>query len=306
MTLLAQSILKTLAFFDAQDLPLTLMEIRAYLITPLPLSLSTGGGESLAEIQNTLSSELASKVQYAEGFYFLFGRERLVRLRQERYPISLSRYRKAKKHLLALRIFPYLRAVAISGSLALLNSSRNSDIDLFVLTRKNRIWFVRMLMSLYFHILGKRRHGVRIADRFCLNHYLCEGHEIAQDQNLYTAAEYANLISVLGEKWLEKFWRQNQWVKGYLFSPATPSTSSSFPFRTRKLGRGEVRSLAEFFFEITGMGPLLNYFSGIYQKHRIKMQEYILVSNEELSFHPGSRGQKVLATYLLTLQNLGL
>lgn len=294
----AKSIYQTLAFFDAHDLPLTLLEIKEYLVfsssalrTPSP---ARGEEEKvrLTDIADVLDFEILSLVGHKDGFYFLKGREHLVAERKKKYRVSVQNFRKAKKYLSALRFFPYLRLVAISGSLALLNSGKDSDIDLFVLTKKNRIWLTRLFVSLYFQILGVRRYGINVKGRFCLNHYASEDLELTKDRNLYTAVEYASLRPMLGHERLQKFWARNGWVQGFFAGPR--------PF---SLSPGEARSgktlakVFEFILELTLLAPLLNYLSGLYQKHRIKMQEYILVSDEELSFHPGSRGQKVLARY---------
>ena len=324
MVSLVKSIYSTLAFFDAQDLPLTLMEIRGYLVAVTPHLTSPTRGEergvsfpqsfppldpdtpvgvdgegkggvnleaNLSDIEKILQSELADKIHYANGFYFLAGRADLVVLRRQKYQISLGRMRKAKKMLSFLRFLPYLRAAAISGSLALLNSSGNSDIDLFIIVKKNRVWIARMFISLFFQLLGQRRHGQKISARFCLNHYLAADTLITRDKNLYTAVEYASLLPVLGEKEFVKFWQENSWIKIYLPDPRYQQANHFF-----KTNFSVWQKFAEAVLDCT-IGPALNYLSGIYQKRRIKTQEYILVSDSELSFHPGSRGQKVLSQF---------
>lgn len=290
MTPLAQSIYRTLAFFDAQDMALTLMEMKIYLVK------AEASEAGLSEIRETFGSELPGLVNYRDGFYFLAGRQELVNLRKERYKISLLRMRKAKKYLYFLRFMPYLRAVAISGSAALGNSSEDSDIDLFVITKKNRVWLARLLLAVYFQIFGQRRHGNFVKGRFCLNHYLAEGKTIAEDRNLYTAVEYGSLIPIVGHACLEKFWQENEWIGQYLsdfhnlITPLAPLTLRG--------GKGELLpKLIEFILELTLLAPVLNYLAGIYQKRRIQMQEHILVSDGELSFHPGSRGQRVLEKF---------
>lgn len=292
MTRLAQSIYKTLVFFDAQDMPLTLAEISSYLVADPEISQMP----TFRQIEKTILLELTSRVNSNHGFYFLSGREFLIPGRQKKYRTSLQNFRKAKKYLSFLRFFPYLRAVAISGSEALLNSSDSSDIDLFVLTKKNRIWLTRLLVSAYFQILGERRYSNRIRGRFCLNHYVCEGQILRADQNLYTAVEYASLVPVLGRGALEKFWRENGWIRDFLAEPQYWPTNTFFGFQFSRL-----QKVFEFLLDFT-LGPILNSLSGLYQKRRIKMQEYILVSDAELSFHPGSRGQKVLRRFAAKLE----
>ncbi len=296
MTLLANSILQTLAFFDAKDLALSLLELRSYLPA------QTGPTEiSLTVLMRTLEVELSGLVGLQGGFYFLTGRNILPASRRQRYKISLRRFRKAKKYLRFLRFLPYLRAVALSGSQAMLNSTASSDIDLFLITKKNRIWLTRLLVSLYFQLLGQRRYRDYIKNRFCLNHYLGEGVSIRQDQNLYTAVEYASLLPVLGEEVLSKFWEQNRWLAEFLAEPQPQRHSPFFDFHFSFW-----QKTFEWLLELTFLGPALNWLSGMYQKQRIKLQDYIIVSEDELSFHPGSRGQRVLTQFAQNLRALGL
>ena len=261
-----------------------------------PLNIRGGEGELLlAEIEQTIKSELVNKVAHSRGLYFLRGRQALVDQRREKYRMSLLRFRKAKTHLRPLRFFPYLRAVALSGSQALLNVTADSDIDLLIITKKNRIWLARALVSLYFQVLGQRRHDQNIAGRFCLNHYVAEGRTLAEDRNLYTALEYANLLPVLGAENLAKFWQKNPWIKEYLPAAASEAAVPFFdpPPRRASFRFSRLQKIFEISLDFT-LGPILNYTLGRYQKHRIRKQHYILVSDDELSFHPGSRGQQVL------------
>ncbi len=278
---LTNSVFETLAFFDAQDLALTAMEIKNYL----------GEQAALLEIEDCLSGDLRERVAGQHGLYFLRGRESLIKLRRSRYRTTLVRFHKTKKYLKFLCHVPYLRAVAISGSQALLNSTAASDIDLLVVTRPNRIWLARTLVSVYFHLLGQRRHHEKVSNRFCLNHYLVADREITEDRNLYTAVEYASLLPVLGEGAMQQFWQKNLWVKEFLPQMEPEKHGVFFAFRFSIW-----QKILELILDFTLAAPL-NYFLGLYQKSRVRRQEYILVSDEELSFHPGSRGQRILSLY---------
>ncbi len=297
MSPLSAAIYETLVFFDAQDIALTLFELKAYLIA-LPQSSGQRQVASTFGIENALTGELGRLVKSHSGLYFLPGRASLVEARKQRYRMSLVRFRKARKYLSWLKFFPYLRAVGISGSQALFNSNPNSDIDLFVLTSKNRIWLARFLVSFYFQILGQRRHGDHIRDRFCLNHYLCEDLEITEDRNLYTAVEYASLIPVIGTEEFAKFWSKNNWIRDFLHDPLFEKNNVFFNFKFAR-----VQKFFEIILDFT-VGPALNWLAGLYQKQRIRLEQHIIVSDKELSFHPGSRGQKVLARFRAKLQTI--
>ena len=286
MSPLAKSIYKTLAFYDAQDFPLTLLEIDDYLVKEAGLEAS-----ALSAIKKVLTAELADVVACKNGLYFLAGREELTEKRRNNYRTSLKRFIKIRRYLKPLRHFPYIRAVAISGSQALGNGSQASDIDLFIITSRDRIWLARTIVSFYFHLLGERRHGRYIANRFCLNHYLVEGVPIDQDQNLYTALEYANLLPILGEKFWRNFWAMNGWIRELLDNPVFQKHNLFPAFASSRW-----KKLFERVLDFT-LASGLNRLLGWYQKQRIKRLEHILVSDQELSFHPGSRGQEILGKY---------
>lgn len=286
MSVVQKAIWKTLAFFDAQDLPLTLLELRANLLFEEGLAREY----SLGELTEAIAA-MPELVGYRQGFYFLVGREELVNQRQTAYWMNLRRLRKSKRILRSLRFMPYVRAVAISGSTALLNSRKNSDIDLLVFTEKNRIWLARFFVSALFHILGVRRYGILTKDRFCLNHYLARGTEINTDRNVYTAVEYANLIPVLDEGTLENFWQENAWLKDYLHSPQYQAESVFFGFRFSQWQR-IFEKVMDYI-----IAPLINPLIKHYQSQRIRLQEFVSISDEELSFHPDSKGQQILARF---------
>ena len=77
---------------------------------------------------------------------------------------------KAQKHIRNLRFIPWLRYVAIWNSVAMKSSHEKSDIDLFVITEKNRLWLVRICMTFYFFMrwLRKTEHLVRETKPLCM------------------------------------------------------------------------------------------------------------------------------------------
>src|SRR3989344_7602912 len=264
MSPLTAAIYKTVVFFDAQDIAPTLLELKAYLVATPQFS-AQDQKVTIFDMENALTGELRGQVESHSGLYFLPSRESLVDARKLRYRTSLVRFRKARKYLFWLKFFPYLRAVGISGSQALFNSNPSSDIDLFVLTSKNRIWLARFLVSFYFQIFGQRRHGEHIQDRFCLNHYLCEDLEITEDRNLYTAVEYASLIPVLGTEEFARFWQKNRWINDFLHDPLFERNNIFFNFKF-----SEAQKFFEIILDFT-IGPLLNWLVGLYQKQRIRL-----------------------------------
>lgn len=84
---------------------------------------------------------------------------------------ELGLFEKTKKYMKYISWIPGLRMVAVCNSLSMYASDADSDIDFFVVTEKKRMWLVRILMTLIFQILGVRRHGKKVAKRFCLSFF---------------------------------------------------------------------------------------------------------------------------------------
>nr|WP_255670535.1 nucleotidyltransferase domain-containing protein [Mucilaginibacter sp. UR6-11] len=108
--------------------------------------------------------------------------------------------------------FPYVRGIAISGSLSKNFADENSDIDLFIITAKNRLWIARTLM----HTFKKLTFLVGKQDYFCMNYYIDEEQLEIKEKTIYTAIEVVTLIPLQGDTVIEQFYAANSWTREYL------------------------------------------------------------------------------------------
>ncbi len=208
-----EQVLATVRYFDVQDHPVTLLEVWKYL-------LAGQASATIGEVLAVLSGELAGTVETLNGFYFLTGRSSLVAQRLRNNFYATPRLKRASRYLRHVRHVPFIEAVALTGSEALANSKHGSDIDLFIITQPRRMWLGRLAITVYFQLTGLRRHGVHVADRFCLNHYVAGSHCLGSDHNVYTAVEYTSLIPYFGGGATYEFQRQNLgWISEYLQQP---------------------------------------------------------------------------------------
>lgn len=91
------------------------------------------------------------------------------------YAIESQGLRKKTEKLSGIiRFLPFVRMVAICNAVAMGTADENSDIDLFVIVKKGRIFTARSFMTLFFHILRIRRYGNRIRGRFCLTFFVTD------------------------------------------------------------------------------------------------------------------------------------
>jgi predicted nucleotidyltransferase len=287
--MLEQNVLATIQYFDVQDHALTLLEISKYVLSIDGASIGHHNRLSLSVIEQVITEKLSDAVELSGGFYVLRGRSALVEKRLKNNFYANKRLKRAKKYLPFARFIPFITAVALSGSEALSNSKKGSDIDLLVFTKPRRMWLGRISMIIFFQALGMRRYSETVVDRFCLNHFIAGEKTLDLDQNLYTAVEYVSLIPFFGGTEIYAFQQKNlSWIKNYLVQPEI------VPVKTKKAAA--IRRIVEACFA-NPFGDFLERFAARAQKIRIRPLDYILVQTDELSFHPGSKGQQVLKKF---------
>jgi len=108
--------------------------------------------------------------------------------------------------------FPYVRSVGVSGSLSKQFADEQSDIDFFIITKKNRLWIARTVM----HCFKKLTFLVNKQHFFCMNYYIDEAKLEIIEKNVYTATEVATLIPLHGYATFVKFYAANGWTRNFL------------------------------------------------------------------------------------------
>lgn len=209
---LKQAVVTTLSFFDIFDRPLKLKEIGEYLFR-------TAASEiDVAIMLKRLQNE--SLIQEKQGFWFLKGRKKIINIRRKRIQISKEKIKRAIYYTRFLKLIPFIKSISLANSLSFYNAKKSSDIDLFIITQKNRLWITRTLTAFLLKALGvKRRKGLdHDPDRFCLSFFAT-----TQSLNLkqiyrepfdpYRSFWIANLKPLYGAGAFRRFITKNIWYK---------------------------------------------------------------------------------------------
>lgn len=302
--MLAARVVNTLRFFDLQKLPLTAFEIYTYLIADVE-TLKTKVDERFelkahatiatpAVHFDTVLTQLyiltrEEKIICKNGFYALPGKEQHIVDRQRNYLHGLHRERLVRRFLVPTKYIPFVRGIALAGSQALGQQRTTSDIDLLIITDSNHMWIARTLLSAWFHILGVRRHGKKIANRFCLNHYLANPREVDAERNLYKAMEYTKLRPVVRAEGIYAFQKANeQWIQQFFPNVSFDQKVTEKPSRLQ-------RFLEKIF--LSEAGTWLEATLEDMQLKRIQQDQFVFVREDELSFHPGSKHEVLLKDF---------
>ncbi len=194
-----KNILFTIAYYNALDYLPTTFYIWKHLIS----TKSDGKKIGLEKIVWALAGlQKKRKIIESNGVWqlnifhdeFFVGREceilkEKVRLQIQKNKISTAKLQRARKWMSIVGWLPYLRGMISMGTLAMKRGGVGSDWDVLVVTKKNRIWLGRFILTVWLQLLRKRRHGNKVKDRFCLNQFVTDGSLQFQEQNEFAGNE---------------------------------------------------------------------------------------------------------------------
>jgi len=338
-----KAVLKTITYYDGLDYSLTFNELKTYLFSasqnldpersregPQRASASYGAGIS-AGLENLKNKKL---IEEANGFYFLKGRPGLPSIRKERNEIAKEKWRKTLKAVRWLQMVPYLRLVFASGSLALKNTAKESDLDVLIAVKHGRIWTARLLVILLLSLLGVRRTRYeKVApDKICLNHFITDKSLYIPRKSIYTAQLYARLVPLLVEdkKLIDEFCEANKWVGEYVMgwpgcfkNKKLDIKNKNYPdfledprFSNRALreenrDNSKLKAFGEKILD-TKFGDWVESILRKYQLRRInsyhlthKSGGRVKADDESLEFHPDSPELRIIEKYNKTMLRLG-
>lgn len=196
---LSQAILQTVTYSDVFDYPLTAAEIHKYLV---------GVRASPAEIQSALKQN--NSLAQREIYFTLPGRTNIVETRQQRAARSKKLWPIAIRLGKFLGKLPFIRMVALTGSLAVMNVSADADFDYLLIAAHGRVWTVRAF-ALFFNRFT-RPFGWTI----CPNLILAETSLAWHTHDLYSAREFCQMIPITGLDVYQKLINANAWIQDFL------------------------------------------------------------------------------------------
>lgn len=209
---LNKNIIFTLAYFSAMHYPMTVFELWRNLFQ------IDGGRDKFTflEVKNAIEDKkLAKKVSQKDGMVFLSGDEILVQGRSRAHKLSITKLRKLRFWAKVFSLVPYVRGVFLTGTLSMKNAKQNSDWDILMVLAKGRIWLGRLFLGVVLQLIGKRRHGKKVKERFCLNHYITENGLILEEHNEFSANFISTSMPILGGAIYKKFLQMNEfWIQG--------------------------------------------------------------------------------------------
>jgi hypothetical protein len=213
-TPLEQAVIRTLAWFSLTKYPVTVFEIWKWMIEPVR-------SYELSEIYRVLheSEWLAQKIQSSGGHYALKGTPPIceqVKERRARFVDAVRKFGLLKRVLPFIQIVPGVQSVGAVNTLSWWFTSRESDIDLYVITRPNHIWLSRLLLVAPFALSKKRPH-TGVQDPFCFSFFstpnALQMETIKLERDYYLAFWCRSIVPLIDHRGdFRQFQQENRWV----------------------------------------------------------------------------------------------
>lgn len=296
-----QAILITIKYFDIFDYPPTCKQIHKYLYQEK---------SAIKDVAQALTKlEKNGLVGKKNNYWFLKGRKELTQKR-----IAKEKHSKKLKSRLfylgwLLKLVPFIRSVVITNNLAFNNAGQSSDIDLLILTKKDRLWTTRFFTTLIINLTGLRVMNKK-ADpgQICLNFFLDEGNlsllPIDRDYQIFRSYWIALSKPLYDHGLFGSFLENNSWAL------------ANFPNLNKSWLKGPKKALSIFSFLFE---KILSIFKKSedsfynFQKRRIdqphpksKLSDEVIVSSSVFKSHFNNHRQqttKILERYQLKLKN---
>ena len=231
------------------------------------------------------SPYLQRTLEFEDGFFFPRGRRDLMATRARREATSRALLDRLSAPLRLVMQMPFVRMVALSGSLAHLNADEDADLDLFVITRPHRVWTATVVILAIARLLGWRK-------RLCLNYVVSERALWVAPADLFSANQIVHLQPLAGPAAYTRFLDANRFVKRF------------YPnFAPRPLPQAECRAWSEPFLNYTVAPILERVCRFVYrthlrrQAHTWKSREQVRLESECLKLHTQSHRHEVMERF---------
>lgn len=293
-----QSIFRILAYMAYTKFPLTALEIWKWCDCE---------SLSLHDVMTTLteSSWLREHgVQEFEGFFAIGDAEVWRRERVTRTTDALRKSRRAATFVRFAAWLPWVRMVAVCNSLAQSFTNMESDIDLFIVTKPDRLWSTRFVLTGVLALL-RLRPGEAKRDPICLSFFIDSEHvdlapvKIGADDP-YLLMWTATLAPILDrDNVMTKLRATNRWIR-----PALPK--SHRVCRASAYAVGGRFALPDIGFVESFAERLQRARFPRMLRERMNRDTRIVVTNGMLKFHENDRREAIRDAHLALCRTAGL
>ena len=208
---------------------------------------------------------------------------------------------------------PFVKEIFLCNSISFNSLKRDSDIDLFIVTKSNSIRRARFFSALLFKILGVKRSMKNKKQKFCLSFYVTEDHRnlypiMLEKTDIYLAYRLAHLVPLYQEEVNnDLFYQKNKRLEALI--PNHPQKYSINIWNTLFTWNTKFKKITEFLFGWI-FWNIIEFLIKIIRKPILSRKinqlwpkwKHIVISDKMLKFHDDIR-EEIHLLYKLSTRN---
>lgn len=215
------------------DFPFTLSEVADFFLPGMDIS----GNELRHMILNGNFKDIPFKI---ENDCLLIRPNQNPRIRLIRESISAQKLMSAGEFASALaRLIPWVMTIAVTGSVAYGNAGKRDDVDLFIITRRNRLWLSIFFALVLVRVFKTLRLQPTHLLPFCMSYVHDEPgfrNETRKSINPLFARELLKAVPLVGKSYYRRLLEENDWVQT-LHASSYRAKLKSLPRADREMDR---------------------------------------------------------------------
>jgi hypothetical protein len=202
-------------YYHIFDYPLTAVEI---------LRFSSHPWSGLADLERAVRDLVERSLIGADRGLFFVGEQSHVDERVADAARARAALPQAVRWSRFIARFPYVRGVAISGTLSKGVMKEGDDLDYLVFTEPDRVWLCRVLLMGFKKVFLFNSHHL-----FCINYLLAADTLEIPDHDVFTATEIAWLLPTVNPSIHGRFLDANAWIEDYFPNWRRPAAGEVVP-----------------------------------------------------------------------------
>ncbi len=202
----ALAIKKTLAYRAVFNYPLSFCQLGTYLLDKSQVK--------YADYKRVLDTLVADNTVVVSGNKYQLNFITPIDW-QSRYIHTKETLARLAPIFTLLEKIPWIKLLAVTGSAAAYNCTPEEDVDVLIVTQKNRLWLSRLFVVLILKITGSYRTDAAPQGKICPNIFLSEDSMLwtGKKHNIYIAHEIVMMQPIINrEDTYLRFLKANDWV----------------------------------------------------------------------------------------------
>lgn len=207
--------------------------------------------------------------------------------------IDKELFEKTYKYIPYIKWVPGIKFIWVWNSTSMFIANENSDIDLFIITSKNRMWFVRILVTIIFQILWVRKTTEKHEKRFCLSFFCTEDwidfKNLALENDIYLYFWIVYLKPILDfDNIFEKFINSQSWANFEEYKNLIDENKKFIKFNWKSFSnKCKILNLIEKILEKTFLPKTLKSYWLLWKPY------WIIIKKNILKFHNNDKREKI-------------